>query len=516
MNQIGPSSWLRSGVALIALTTGLALSAPASAATIKVPGDFNKIQDAVDDADPGDTVAVSKKINIENVIVSTENVTIKGVAKGVVIDGYDETNGSDYNVNALADGVKIQNLALRNGYGFYCSGYDRCGATKVTWSGEGDGDCFYADGNKASVKNSKMSGCGSDGVEISGDDAKVTNTAITRTDDGCIDLTGDRAVVSKNKLSSCEDGDGIYVSGEKAQVEKNVAKRVDGSFVEVSGDDAKIRENKGDSASGDCYYLTGDDGDVTENKGTFCDGYGVYSGSDRGRVEGNRLSSLTSYGIYASADQPKVNGNSVAKASGYGFYISCGVCTNATFNNNKLNGTVEDDYGAYVAGGDKMEIIGNKLIDATDYGMYLSSIDDAKIKDNLVKGAGSESEEAIYLSGNGNTVTGNSAIANGGDGFSINGNENVLKNNLARGNDGDGIFISSSTDNVLISNTAKDNAADGFENDGTDTVVKKNDASGNRRDCANDGTIATNQGNKCADKSDFDKPGTASRRHSRK
>jgi hypothetical protein len=42
-------------------------------------------------------------------------------------------------------------------------------------------------------------------------------------------------------------------------------------------------------------------------------------------------------------------------------------------------------------------------------------------------------------------------------------------------------------------------------------VLRKNRASGNHRDCANDGTIATKQGNKCADGSNFNLPGTASR-----
>jgi parallel beta-helix repeat protein len=501
----------KAGVAMVALGAGLLMASPAGAATIEVPKDFNKIQLAVDNADPGDTVAVSKKINIENVEVPVENLTIKGVAKGVVIDGYDETNGNDYNVRALADGVKLQNLELRNGSGFYCFNHNRCGADKVSWTGEGDDDCFYTNGNNATIKNSKMRGCGGYGISISGNGAKLTDNRIERTDSGCIDLGGDDAVIIGNLVSSCEDGDGIRISGEDARVDKNVAKRVDGNFVEVIGDGARVRDNRGESAYSDCYYVDGEGAEVSGNSGEFCDGYGVYSYDDNARVQDNRFSDLGSYGIYTNGNQPKVNGNVLKRITDYGLYIYCGTCTNATVNNNKVDGTVEDDYGLYVSGGSGLEIIGNKIIDATDNGFYLSGTDDSQVKDNLVKGAGSEGEAAFYISGDGNTLTGNSAITNGGDGFEFTDDENVVKNNVARDNDGDGFYISG-TDNALTSNVATKNKADGFENDGTDTVLKKNKASGNRRDCANDGSIATKKQNDCADGSDFEKPGTASRR----
>jgi parallel beta-helix repeat protein len=503
------------GLTLTLLAGGLVLAGPASAATIEVPEDFNTIQGAVDNADPGDTVAVSKKTNIENVEVPVQNLTIKGAKKGIVIDGYD--GGNDYNVEAFANGVKVQNLELRNGSGFYCSGYNRCGASKVSWTGEGDTYCFYASGDNASVKNSKMRGCGSDGIYISGNEAKVTGTSVTRTDSGCIDVNGDDAVITNNRLSSCEDDDGIYVSGEDARVAKNVFNRVDGDFVEISGSGAEVSDNKGTSANSYCFYISGDDAEVTGNTGRFCDGYGIYaSGSDSMKATDNKLSDLTDYGIYVSGESPKVNSNSISRVNGSGIDASCSaICGNTSVSNNTIDGTVEDDYGIDVSvtsGTGSAEIIGNKVLNATDDGIYLS-VDNAKIKGNTVKGAGSESESGFYVPGDDNKISDNKAVSNGGDGFEISGNSNKLEDNVAKDNDGDGFFVGSGyLDNVLVSNTANDNKADGFENDGTDTVFRKNKASGNRRDCANDGTIAEKQGNDCADGSNFNEPGTASRK----
>ena len=144
-------------------------------------------------------------------------------------------------------------------------------------------------------------------------------------------------------------------------------------------------------------------------------------------------------------------------------------------------------------------------------------MDDSRLVDNVVNGAGSEQEEAFYLSGaDNNTLIGNRVVNGGGDGFYISGDENVLEDNVARGNGGDGFYVSSYQDNTLLRNSAVDNGADGFENDGTDTILRKNEASQNRRDCANDGTIAVKQQNKCADGSNFNQPGTASRVHRRR
>ena len=486
-------SWvgIRSGIALLALTGGLAFAVPASAATIKVPGDFNKIQDAVDDADPGDTIAVSKKTNIENVVVPVEDLTIVGAKKGVVVDGYDGSD--DYQFLAQADGLKIENLEMRNGSGFDCSGYDRCSVNDVSFRGDLSTYCFYASGDKAAVTNSSLRACGSSGVSISGNDAKVTGNSIERTDDNCIDITGNDAIVKNNKLRGCEDDDAIYIGGDRALAQNNTAKSVDGSIVEILGDKGKILNNTGSYLSDDCFNVTGDDLQAKGNKGKSCDGEGV-------DVEG--------------ADA-KLSNNSFTGLDGSGIKYTCATtCGDAEITGNVTKDTVEDDYGMdfSITGSGSVLIAENVVTGATDDGFYFSG-SNSKVVDNVIRDSGNEHEDGFDISGDDNVLTGNQSISNGGDGFSITGDDNTLKSNSAKDNDGDGFaLVSGSDDDVFTSNVATANKADGFENGGANTVFKKNEASKNRRDCANDGTIAEKQGNKCADGSDFNEPSTASRK----
>lgn len=479
------------GCALAAtlLTTG---SAVAGAAVREVPQEYPTIQDAVDASNPGDTVAISKKLNFQNVTVATPNLLIKGVKKGVVVDGYINGVGNNYQFLINSNNVRIVNLGMRNGYGIYCNGVDRCAAKKLRYSGENDGDCFYAAGDAARVIRSALRNCGSLGVSISGDDAVVRGNSVQRSDSGCVSITGDDATVARNSVAGCEDNDGIYVAGDRALVERNFGSRVDGSIVELSGLNARVFLNRGGTSYDDCYRISSDRARVRGNAGTHC-------GEDGFDLDGDDL---------------KVNDNRITSADGYGYYLSCPAsCGQMEVSRNVLNGTVEDDYGMYFSVADGgLLITRNVLNNATDTGMYLSGVDTSRISRNVVRSAGSESEESFYLVGEGNTFTENTSVNGGGDGIAVFGDNNRLEENLARGNGGDGIYLGGVYQGqVLLRNVAIGNGADGIENDATGTILRKNRASGSHRDCANDGTIAVKQGNRCADGSNFNEPGTASR-----
>ena len=81
--------------------------------TISVPEDHETIQGAVDAARPGSLILVSPGTYNEQVEVSTENVTIRGLDRNtVILDGeFDLENG----VRALdTDGLVVENLTTRN------------------------------------------------------------------------------------------------------------------------------------------------------------------------------------------------------------------------------------------------------------------------------------------------------------------------------------------------------------------------------------------------------------------
>lgn len=90
---------------LIVMTVLIVLSATASAASLTVgPGEmYTTIQEAVDAADPGDTIIVMPGEYTEDVVITKENITLRsspvqGAAlngtitveeQGVVIDGFE-------------------------------------------------------------------------------------------------------------------------------------------------------------------------------------------------------------------------------------------------------------------------------------------------------------------------------------------------------------------------------------------------------------------------------------------
>ena len=91
--------------------------------TIRVPADQPTIQDAVDAASPGDLVLVAPGTYLEEVLVTTPYLTIRGEDRNtVILDGeFKKSNGIHV---AEADGVAIENMTARyfGSNGFYWSG----------------------------------------------------------------------------------------------------------------------------------------------------------------------------------------------------------------------------------------------------------------------------------------------------------------------------------------------------------------------------------------------------------
>lgn len=100
----------------LGLAAALVLAGPAAGIerrTLVVPRDYGTIQEAVDEAEPGDTVLIKPGVYHESVIVSSPGITIAGVDRfRTVLHGRDRLNNG-ISVQS-ASGVKVLNLTVRN------------------------------------------------------------------------------------------------------------------------------------------------------------------------------------------------------------------------------------------------------------------------------------------------------------------------------------------------------------------------------------------------------------------
>ncbi|MEO5705242.1 MAG: right-handed parallel beta-helix repeat-containing protein [Candidatus Limnocylindrales bacterium] len=107
--------------------------------TIRVPSDRPTIQEAVDNATPGDLVLVAPGLYTESVLVVTPYVTIRGEDRNTtILDGeFKKTNGIHV---AEADGVAVENMTARHYLvnGFYWTGVNGYRGSYLTAYANGD------------------------------------------------------------------------------------------------------------------------------------------------------------------------------------------------------------------------------------------------------------------------------------------------------------------------------------------------------------------------------------------
>jgi len=99
-------------ILFLSISATMQLNVKASPATIKVPQDYTTIQEAINQASPGDTIQVSSGTYRENLVID-KNLTLKGEDKNkTIIEG----SGSDYTViQAILTTVNISGFTIKNG-----------------------------------------------------------------------------------------------------------------------------------------------------------------------------------------------------------------------------------------------------------------------------------------------------------------------------------------------------------------------------------------------------------------
>ena len=497
---------------LLAAVALLVLSPGASAATINVPGDEPTIQDAVDRANPGDTIVVKGRSRsyFENVVVTTNRLTIVGRNRNgreAVVDGTSPGGGTDgLTFDVDADKFTLENMRSLHGNGIDCTGQNCKFVDVIVNMSDQGGDCLEIDGGGAAVKRSRLAGCDDNAIDIDGNRLKIRNNVVIQGDNRCLDLSGDDGLVSGNWIRNCEDGEGIEYFGDDGVFRDNIVRSTDNESLNIDGDRNLVEANRAsasDDSSG-CFNIDGIRARVRHNQSFACDG-GFEIDGENLKVIGNRSTGNSDDAGFDIDCFDEGGGASLAEA-----------CEQTVIRGNLSGGNADDDDGFDISdsstdGG--LSIINNVSRNNNDGG-YELFVDNSRFVGNVSRRDGAEGNEPGFdlFDGDGNVLKDNKAVNTGDDGFQISGgNRNRLLGNMVKFSNLDGIHIESGNKNVIRGSRTFLNSADGIENDGDDTRVVGNESFDNRRDCANDGTIAVNRRNRCADGSDFEKSGTVDR-----
>jgi Right handed beta helix region len=131
-----------------------------------VPAEYRTIQDAVDDAEPGDLVLLSPGFYEESVEVETDDLVIRGLDRNEVIldGGFDLANG----IIVEADGVAIENVTARNftANGFIWSGVEGYRASYLTAHNNGVYGINVFESSSGLIEHSYASGSADAGIYI--------------------------------------------------------------------------------------------------------------------------------------------------------------------------------------------------------------------------------------------------------------------------------------------------------------------------------------------------------------
>ena len=349
---------------LVRLAAALTLSTlgagPLAAAQLEVPEDYPTIQSALDVAQAGDVVLVSKGTYHENVFFHGIGVTLKGKGKVLVkptsnlpaiqfhncvdskivnlrVDGLGQSIG--IKVNSVDD-VLVKDCRVKNALGF------------GIWADLGVG-------------------------------ARLVDNKIVDTQGVAIKVRGDYAKVLENRIEDAS-GDGIWVEGTFHRVEGNRIERATQAGIRLPSGEATqtlIADNRIDETAMVGLYaenLTVGNS-ILDNRITGSGNQGMLLYGKGQTVGGNKIKESGSEGIFANTTLTQLHGNKVAKSGKSGVWIVAGVQNSLT--DNKIRKSTFD--GLFVGGSahtviqnsmrksgqlDLNDATGNSLFQGNDYG----------------------------------------------------------------------------------------------------------------------------------------------------
>lgn len=206
----------------------LLLAGASQAQNANVPGDFETIQEAIDAAAAGDfdTITVGKGIFRENLVITTDGLTLKGKGKGTIVDGaYAGTV-----LDVAANDVTITNMVFANG------GPATDGGGDPPPEGTGEAGGILYTGSGAVISKTEVRHSVSWGIKLVGTGDINDNLIVGTLGPGLLMESGDTAgpltTVRNNQI--VRNLAGLVGSDGPFRIEKNTVGNNDGDAISLS------------------------------------------------------------------------------------------------------------------------------------------------------------------------------------------------------------------------------------------------------------------------------------------
>jgi len=427
----------------------------ASARTIYVPDDYERIQWAVDNASAGDTIIVRDGIYYEHVNVNKQ-LTLKsenGSANCIV-----DAGGSGSPITLNADGISIEGFTVRNsgsgpnaGIKVYSSN-NRITGNIISNNGDGISLWWYSSNNRITDNNISNNGNGISLLDSSNN--RITDNNISNNGYGIYLLDSSNNRITDNNIIS-NNLYGIFLldsSNNNSITDNNISNNEYGIFLVDSSNNC-IRNN---IFINDGVVIRGNElqdyTHVIENN--TVNGRPLYYFKDR---VGGKAPEDAGQVILANCTGFLLENLNISNTNG----IIIGFSSQNIITNNNISSN--NEYGILLDCSSNNSIAGNNISN-NEYGIRLAYSSNNRITDNII--SNNWDGISLWYSSNNNSITDNNIISNNLYGIFLldsSNNNSITDNNIS--NNLYGIFLLDSSNNSIRNNI--------FINDGV--VIRGNE-----------------------------------------
>jgi parallel beta-helix repeat protein len=271
--------WEGNGMRHIIMAAALILGAAATAQadTLKVPNDHGTIQDAIDAAQAGDVVVVSKGKYDESVSITKDGIELRGLGNPEI------RPGNEHGISITdADDVKVSGFKISGGdRGVHIARCNRVSISKMRIANTDDDGIRARTSSDVNISSCRIDRPGDDGVELGrydGDndiaDESVDGGSIVKVrvkgarDHGFMIVANDIDVIKCRSDDS--DDDGFDVRGSQStdnRFEKCVVNRTDDEGFSTHGPRTVYVKCTAKGVDEECFDIEGDGSELVKCKG---------------------------------------------------------------------------------------------------------------------------------------------------------------------------------------------------------------------------------------------------------